>query len=109
VERREERFASSLPRLVLVTGFLVSLTLFNLVNACRIDGEQTHSTAVIKKTLNPYWNETFNFVANPSSVLTIQLFDQKKWKKDANQGFMGVVNIPLAPLLNGDGTMIDHD
>lgn len=67
-----------------------------------IDGEQTHSTAVIRKTLNPYWNESFNFVANPSSVLTIQVFDQRKWKKDSNQGFMGVVNIPLAPLLNAD-------
>ena len=25
-----------------------------------INGEQTRSTAVIKKTLNPYWNESFD-------------------------------------------------
>ena len=25
-----------------------------------VDSEQTHSTSVIKKTLNPYWNEHFD-------------------------------------------------
>lgn len=25
-----------------------------------VGGEQTHTTSVIKKTLNPYWNETFD-------------------------------------------------
>jgi E3 ubiquitin-protein ligase NEDD4 len=25
-----------------------------------VDGEQTHTTTVIKKTLNPYWNESFD-------------------------------------------------
>jgi Ca2+-dependent lipid-binding protein len=25
-----------------------------------IGGEQTHTTSVIRKTLNPYWNETFD-------------------------------------------------
>lgn len=25
-----------------------------------VGGEQTHTTSVIKKTLNPYWNEIFN-------------------------------------------------
>lgn len=24
-----------------------------------VDGEQTHTTSVIKKTVNPYWNESF--------------------------------------------------
>lgn len=69
-----------------------------------VDGEQTHSSSVVKKTLNPYWNYTVSLFANPSSVLTVQLFDQRKWKKDANQGFLGVANIPLAPLLGLDGT-----
>jgi E3 ubiquitin-protein ligase NEDD4 len=25
-----------------------------------VDGEQTHTTTVMKKTLNPYWNESFD-------------------------------------------------
>ena len=25
-----------------------------------VDGEQTHTTSAIKKTLNPYWNESFD-------------------------------------------------
>ena len=25
-----------------------------------VDAEQTHTTSVIKKTLNPYWNENFD-------------------------------------------------
>lgn len=25
-----------------------------------VDAEQTHTTSVMKKTLNPYWNESFD-------------------------------------------------
>ena len=28
-----------------------------------VDAEQTHTTSVIKKTLNPYWNESFDLYA----------------------------------------------
>jgi len=28
-----------------------------------VDAEQTHTTSVIKKTLNPYWKETFEVYA----------------------------------------------
>jgi E3 ubiquitin-protein ligase NEDD4 len=31
-----------------------------------IGGEQTHTTSVIKKTLNPYWNEPFDLYDSPS-------------------------------------------
>jgi hypothetical protein len=27
-----------------------------------VDAEQTHTTSVIKKTLNPYWNESFDML-----------------------------------------------
>ncbi|KAJ3391199.1 hypothetical protein HDU92_009154 [Lobulomyces angularis] len=57
-----------------------------------VDGEQTHSTSVIKKSLNPYWNESFNISVNQNSVLAVQIFDQKKWNKMKNQGFLGVIN-----------------
>lgn len=31
-----------------------------------IGGEQTQTTSVIKKTLNPYWNEAFDLYDSPS-------------------------------------------
>jgi Ca2+-dependent lipid-binding protein len=30
-----------------------------------INGEQTRTTSVIKKTLNPYWNESFDMYVSP--------------------------------------------
>lgn len=64
-----------------------------------IDGYQTKSTAAAKKTLNPYWNETFKFDdITENSILTIQVFDQKKFKKK-DQGFLGVVNIRIGDVL----------
>lgn len=65
-----------------------------------IDGYQTKSTSAAKKTLNPYWNEVFKFNdINENSILTIQVFDQKKFKKK-DQGFLGVVNIRIGDILN---------
>lgn len=57
-----------------------------------MDGAQTKTTHTAKKTLNPYWNELFTFQATENSILVIQVFDQKKFKKK-DQGFLGVVNI----------------
>ncbi|KAH3671413.1 hypothetical protein WICMUC_004637 [Wickerhamomyces mucosus] len=64
-----------------------------------IDGSQTKSTSAAKKTLNPYWNETFTFNANENSILVVQVFDQKKFKKK-DQGFLGVVNIRIGDVLD---------
>ncbi|KAF2086133.1 HECT-domain-containing protein [Saccharata proteae CBS 121410] len=66
-----------------------------------INGEQTRTTSVIKKTLNPYWNESFDMRASEDSILAIQIFDQKKFKKK-DQGFLGVINVRV-------GTAIDLD
>ena len=33
-----------------------------------VDAEQTHTTSVIKKTLNPYWNESFDMCVLRSGV-----------------------------------------
>ena len=64
-----------------------------------IDGAQTKSTSAAKKTLNPYWNESFKFVSvNENSILTIQVFDQKKFKKK-DQGFLGVINVRVGDVL----------
>ena len=32
-----------------------------------VDGEQTHTTSVIRKTLNPYWNESFDMYCVPQT------------------------------------------
>ena len=37
-----------------------------------VDAEQTHTTSVIKKTLNPYWNENFDVYV--SSLFTLDNF-----------------------------------
>lgn len=53
------------------------------------------------------WNESFDVNVKDSSVLTVQIFDQKKFKKK-DQGFLGVINISVAQALDldlgGDGT-----
>lgn len=92
-----------------------------------VGGEQTHTTSVIKKTLNPYWNEPFDLYVmdpcdedrrwlltrwrcrrvNEDSILAIQIFDQKKFKKK-DQGFLGVINVRIGDVIDlqmgGDGT-----
>ncbi|KAI9835552.1 MAG: hypothetical protein M1819_002003 [Sarea resinae] len=66
-----------------------------------IGGEQTRTTSVIKKTLNPYWNESFDMRANEDSILAIQIFDQKKFKKK-DQGFLGVINVRIGSVIDLD-------
>ncbi|KAK1220738.1 hypothetical protein PQX77_016486 [Marasmius sp. AFHP31] len=64
-----------------------------------VDAEQTHTTSVMKKTLNPYWNESFDIVVVDSSVVAVQIFDQKKFKRK-DQGFLGVVNVRVSDVLD---------
>lgn len=64
-----------------------------------VDGSQTKTTKTAKKTLNPYWNESFNFHALEDSILVIQVFDQKKFKKK-DQGFLGVVNVRIGDVID---------
>ncbi|QRD02120.1 hypothetical protein JI435_417560 [Parastagonospora nodorum SN15] len=66
-----------------------------------INGEQTRTTSVIKKTLNPYWNESFDMRVNEESVLAVQIFDQKKFKKK-DQGFLGVINVRIGSVIDLD-------
>ncbi|GLB35336.1 putative ubiquitin-protein ligase [Lyophyllum shimeji] len=64
-----------------------------------VDAEQTHTTSVIKKTLNPYWNESFDITVKESSVIAVQIFDQRKFKRK-DQGFLGVVNVRVSDVLD---------
>ncbi|CAK7263530.1 NEDD4 E3 ubiquitin-protein ligase [Sporothrix epigloea] len=77
-----------------------------------INSDQTRTTSVSKRTLNPYWNESFDFRVNEDSILAVQVFDQRKFKKK-DQGFLGVVNIRVGDaveLLNAsDDQMLAPD
>jgi len=76
-----------------------------------LGGEQTKTTTVIKRTLNPYWNEHFDLRATEESILAVQIFDQKKFKKK-DQGFLGVINVRVGDLVDfssGQDTMITRD
>ncbi|KAF9898700.1 hypothetical protein BX616_003707, partial [Lobosporangium transversale] len=53
----------------------------------------------MKKTLNPYWNESFEVMVTNKSVLAVQIFDQKKFKKK-DQGFLGTVNIQMGDVFD---------
>ncbi|KAI9805560.1 MAG: hypothetical protein M1825_000811 [Sarcosagium campestre] len=66
-----------------------------------VGGEQTKSTSVIKKTVSPYWNESFDMRASDESILIVQIFDQKKFKKK-DQGFLGVINVRVGSVIDLD-------
>ncbi|KAF9581951.1 hypothetical protein BGW38_000853, partial [Lunasporangiospora selenospora] len=53
----------------------------------------------MKRTLNPYWNESFEVTVTSKSVLAVQIFDQKKFKKK-DQGFLGTVNIQMSDVFD---------
>ncbi|KAJ1935467.1 E3 ubiquitin-protein ligase pub1, partial [Linderina pennispora] len=59
-----------------------------------VDGAQMHTTTALKRTLSPYWNESFSVQVKPGSVIAAQVFDQKKFKK-RGQGFLGVINVQV--------------
>lgn len=63
-----------------------------------VDGSQTKTTITAKKTLNPYWNETFNFQAKEDSILVIQVFDQKNLKRKIKD-FLVLLMLELVMLL----------
>ncbi|EUC64466.1 C2 domain present in smad ubiquitination-related factor (smurf)-like protein, putative, partial [Rhizoctonia solani AG-3 Rhs1AP] len=64
-----------------------------------VDNEQTHSTSSIKKTINPYWNENFDVTVTDWSDITIQVFDQRRYKR-RDQGFLGSVNIRVSEVID---------
>lgn len=73
-----------------------------------VDSEQTNSTVAIRRTLNPHWNQQFVLTVKPSSVISVQVFDQKKFKKKADQGFLGVVNLLVSSLVDLSASTFDE-
>jgi len=64
-----------------------------------VDGDQTKTTDTKENTSNPEWEETFTLNVTNNSVISIQIFDQKKWKQTENQGFLGVVTLQVSKII----------
>ncbi|KAN0115918.1 HECT domain containing protein, partial [Russula decolorans] len=87
---------------VISANGLAKLDVFSLPDPFTViivDSEQTHTTSVVKKTLNPYWNEHFDIMVKRSSIVKVQIFDQRKFK-GRDQGFLGFVEIRVTDYLD---------
>ncbi|KAJ2064336.1 hypothetical protein GGI17_001042 [Coemansia sp. S146] len=100
--------------LILAADNLYKRELFRLPDpfvVLTVDGAQTQTTKALKRTLSPYWNETFEVEVKSSSVITAQVFDQRKFKK-RGQGFLGVINVQVSQHINvaaGGEAMVTQD
>ncbi|PIA18973.1 HECT-domain-containing protein [Coemansia reversa NRRL 1564] len=106
--------ARTLKVTVLAADNLYKRELFRLPDpfvVLTVDGAQTITTKAVKRTLSPYWNETFKVQVKPTSVITAQVFDQRKFKR-RGQGFLGVINVQVSQHLNvqtGGDAMVTQD
>ncbi|KAG1746008.1 uncharacterized protein EDB91DRAFT_1080235 [Suillus paluster] len=80
---------------VLTANSLVKREVFSLPDpfaVVSVDADQTYTTSPVKKSLSPTWNQHFDITVRPSSTITIQIFDQKRFRK-RDQGFLGRVEL----------------
>ncbi|KAI5989086.1 hypothetical protein EDD15DRAFT_2286487 [Pisolithus albus] len=80
---------------VLAANSLVKREVFSLPDpfaVVSVDSHRTYTTNTIKRTLTPTWNQHFDITIKRSSTITIQVFDQRRFKK-RDQGFLGLVRI----------------
>lgn len=77
-----------------------------------VDGEQTSTTAIVRRTLAPVWNEHFDVTVRDSSSIAIQIFDHRKFRRK-DQGFLGIINVTAQEALglahSSQGTIIVKD
>ncbi|KIJ17833.1 hypothetical protein PAXINDRAFT_167790 [Paxillus involutus ATCC 200175] len=99
---------------VLAANSLVKREVFSLPDpfaVVSVDTNQTYTTNATKRTLSPAWNQHFDITIRRSSTITIQLFDQKRFRK-RDQGFLGLVKLGGEQALdysaNGHG-LISYD
>ncbi|KAG1470884.1 hypothetical protein G6F56_002434 [Rhizopus delemar] len=69
--------------------------------AITVNGRQRQTTTVRKKTLHPYWNESFLLHVDNQSEIAIQIYDRKKLKKK-DQGFLGLVTFKVSSVFDID-------
>ncbi|KAJ1936268.1 hypothetical protein GGF37_005678, partial [Kickxella alabastrina] len=109
-----EDLLATLKVTVLAADNLYKRELFRLPDpfvVLTVDGAQTLTTKALKRTLSPYWNETFEVRVKPTSVITVQVFDQRKFKKQG-QGFLGVINVQISQHIDvevGGEAMVTQD
>lgn len=65
-----------------------------------VDGKQTQSTTVKENTTCPNWNEIFEFQVVTGSIVSVQVFDQNKFTKRSDQGFLGIAQISTEKLVD---------
>ncbi|KAJ1927635.1 hypothetical protein IWQ60_002738 [Tieghemiomyces parasiticus] len=65
----------------------------------RVDDEVRQRTKAQRKTLTPYWNETFVFIVHTYTTLEIEVFDNKKFKKN-NMGSLGTTKFQLSEFVD---------
>ncbi|KIM30188.1 hypothetical protein M408DRAFT_294915 [Serendipita vermifera MAFF 305830] len=65
-----------------------------------VDSVQTQVTKVIKKTLNPSWDQSFEFTVTESSVIKVQIFDARKFNKKKDLGCVGVIDFDISNVLS---------
>src|SRR5579871_812610 len=62
-----------------------------------VDGEQTCTTRAVTHTVDPVWNESFIINVDVSSVITVNIYDQRKFKVTGPSAPLGTAVINLEP------------
>ena len=65
-------------------------------------GSQVKKTKVAAKTLNPVWNETFDFdVAGLDSLLSIVIYDEDKGTiYGSSKEYLGSIDLPMREIMS---------
>lgn len=61
-----------------------------------VDGAQTRATSVLKKTCNPYFDESFELWVTADSVLNMEVYDQK----DTKCGLLGYLELRISKIID---------
>ncbi|OJA09621.1 hypothetical protein AZE42_01397, partial [Rhizopogon vesiculosus] len=92
----EEQSQSKTVRItVLAANSLIKRDIFALPDpfaVVSVDADQTYTTIPVRKSLSPTWNQFFDITVRPSSIISIQIFDHKRFRK-RDQGFLGLVKL----------------
>ncbi|KAH6911411.1 ubiquitin-protein ligase [Coprinopsis sp. MPI-PUGE-AT-0042] len=65
-----------------------------------VDGEQTCTSSILRRTLSPVWNEQFDIKVRSSSAIMVQIFDHRKFSRKRDQGFLGMITMSGAETIN---------